>query len=185
MTKKDAFLVLATLQANYPDSFRGMSQAAADAKVNLWAEMFADEPYQVVIAAVHAYISTDTGSFMPTIGQLKDAIFRMKHPEQLSPLEAWGMVSKALKNGYYGADEEFQKLPEAVRLAVGSPGQLREWSQMDVTTVQSVVASNFQKSFRVCQQRENDAKKLPSTVRSFVAQLADKMAFPELPDGTK
>ena len=44
MTKQDTYQVLATLQAFYPDSFRGMTDSAAQLKVTLWQEQFADEP---------------------------------------------------------------------------------------------------------------------------------------------
>ena len=48
---------------------------------------------------------------------------------------------------------------------------------MDTETVQSVVASNFQRSFQVCQKRENNFQKLPGSVKSFVSELAGKMAM--------
>ena len=152
-------------------------------KVNLWADMFAEEPFEAVAAATKAYIATDTGGFMPTIGKLKDMLHRMQSPQQMTQMEAWGLVAKALKNSIYGAAEEFQKLPPAVQRTVGSTAQLREWALMDAETVQSVVASNFQRSFQVCQKRENDFQKLPGAVKSFITELAGKMKFEELPEG--
>ena len=44
---------------------------------------------------------------------------------QLSEAEAWAMVSKAARNGLYGAREEFEKLPEDVKQAIGTPDQLK------------------------------------------------------------
>nr|DAP98549.1 MAG TPA: replisome organizer [Caudoviricetes sp.] len=183
MDKQEAYQILTLLQANYPDSFRGMSKEAANVKVNLWADMFAEEPFEAVAAAAKAYIATDTGGFMPTIGQLKDMLHRMQSPQQMTRMEAWGLVAGALRNSVYGADDEFRKLPPAVQRTVGSPAQLREWALMDVETVQSVVSSNFQRSFQVCQKREDDYQKLPGAVKSFVAELAGGMKFDELPDG--
>lgn len=183
MDKQEAYQILTLLQANYPDSFRGMSKEAANVKVNLWADMFAEEPFEAVAAAAKAYIATDTGGFMPTIGKLKDMLHRMQSPQQMTQMEAWGLVAKALQNSMYGAAEEFQKLPPAVQRTVGSPAQLKEWALMDAETVQSVVASNFQRSFQVCQKRENDFQKLPGAVKSFVAELAGGMKFEGLPEG--
>lgn len=185
MDKQEAYQILTLLQANYPDSFRGMSKEAANVKVNLWVDMFAEEPFEAVTAAAKAYIATDTGGFMPTIGQLKDMLHRMQLPQQMTQMEAWGLVAKALQNSMYGAAEEFQKLPPAVQRTVGSPAQLKEWALMDAETVQSVVASNFQRSFQVCQKRENDFQKLPGAVKSFVAELAGGMKFEGLPEGSK
>lgn len=183
MDKQEAYQILTLLQANYPDSFRGMSKEAANVKVNLWADMFSEEPFEAVAAAAKAYIATDTGGFMPTVGQLKDTLHRMQQPRQQTQMEAWGMVAGALRNSLYGAEEEFQKLPPAVQRTVGSPTQLREWAMMDAETVQSVVSSNFQRSFQVCQKRENDFQKLPGAVKSFITELAGKMKFEELPEG--
>lgn len=185
MDRNETYQILGLLQANYPDSFRGMSKEAANVKINLWADMFAEEPFEAVEAAAKAYIATDTGGFMPTIGQLKDMLHRLKSRQQMTQMEAWGLVAGALRNSVYGADDEFRKLPLAVQRTVGSPAQLKEWALMDAETVQSVVASNFQRSFQVCQKRENDFQKLPGAVKSFVAELAGGMKFEELPDGSK
>ena len=183
MNRQEAYQILTILQANYPDSFRGMSKEAANVKVNLWADMFAEEPFEAVAAAAKAYIATDTGSFMPTVGQLKDTLHRMQQPRQQTQMEAWSMVAGALRNSLYGAEEEFRKLPPAVQRTVGSPAQLKEWALMDAETVQSVVASNFQRSFQVCQKREDDYQKLHGAVKSFITELAGKMKFEELPEG--
>jgi len=100
-------------------------------------------------------------------------------------LSGWDrvLVAGALRNSVYGADDEFRKLPPAVQRTVGSPSQLKEWALMDAETVQSVVASNFQRSFQVCQKREDDYQKLPGAVKSFIAELAGKMEFEKLPEG--
>lgn len=183
MDKQETYQILALLQANYPDSFRGMSKEAANMKIELWANMFSEEPLEAVKAAAIAYMATDTGKYMPTTGQLKDMLHRMQSPQQMTQMEAWGLVANALRNSVYGADDEFRKLPPAVQRTVGSPTQLKEWALMDAETVQSVVASNFQRSFQVCQKREDDFQKLPGVVKSFVAELAGRMEFEKLPEG--
>ena len=183
MDKQETYQILALLQANYPDSFRGMSKEAANMKIELWADMFSEEPFEAVAAAAKAYIATDTDGFMPTIGQLKDMLHRMKSPQQMTQMEAWSLVANALRNSVYGADDEFRKLPPSVQRTVGSPAQLKEWALMDAETVQSVVASNFQRSFQVCQKRENDFQKLPDAVKSFVSELSGRIEFEKLPEG--
>lgn len=185
MDREETYKILSLLQANYPDAFRGMSKEAAEVKVNLWVDMFADEPFELVSMAAKAYMATDTKGFMPTVGQLKDKLQQMRSKEQLTGMEAWGIVAKALRNGIYGAEEEFEKFPPEIKRTVGSPSQLREWAMMDSDTVQSVISSNFQRSFAVCQKREQDIQKLPGNVRSFLTELAGKMKFEELPEGEK
>ena len=74
----------------------------------------------------------------------------------------------------YEAREEFEKLPESVRRIVGAPSQLRDWAMMDCDTFNSVVASNFQRSYRAAAQREREIASLPPDVRALVDQLAER-----------
>lgn len=174
MTKAETAKVIAVLQVNYPDNFRGKSDAILAATVDMWSRAFADDEYAVVSAAVMAHIVSDTNRFMPPVGVIKAKIAELTSPEEMTEQEAWGLVANAIRNGIYGASEEFAKLPPAVQRAVGGAQQLREWATMDADTVQSVVASNFQRSYRVALQREKDWAKLPSGVKQFVGELTER-----------
>ena len=181
MTKREVAELMTVLQANYPDSFRGQSDAVVSAKIALWHDFFKDYPNQVVYAAVKAFIATDTKGFMPNIGQINEQIQRMKPGNDMTPGEAWSIVAKAIRNSTYGAAEEFAKFPPEIQKAVGCHEQLREWALMDAETVGSVVASNFQKSFRIRQDRDRDMEKLPPDVREFIAQTASQFGMVEAP----
>lgn len=172
MTKREIAELMTIMQANYPDSFRGMSDAVVGAKIALWHDMFKDYPKEVVQAAAKSFMATDTKGFMPNVGQIMEHIQRMKQRENITPSEAWAIVSNALRNSAYGAEEEFEKLPTEIQRAVGSPNQLREWGLMDAETVQSVIGSTFQKSFQIRQARDRDMEKLPGDVRKFIAGFA-------------
>lgn len=171
MTKKETAKIIAILQVNYPDNFKDKSDAVFMATVDLWEKAFVDDDYSVVSAAVLAHIVTDTNRFMPPIGVIKAKIAELMKREEMTEQEAWSLVAKALSNSTYGSTEEYAKLPPVVKRAVGSPSQLREWAMMDTDTVQSVVASNFQRSYRIAVQREKDWEKLPSGVKQFVGEL--------------
>lgn len=173
MNKTETAKIISILQINYPDNFRGKSEAAIEATVNLWAKAFVDDAYAVVSAAVMSHIVSDTNRFMPPIGVIKAKTAEMIKPDEMTEQEAWGLVAKALRNSTYGADEEYAKLPPAVQRAVGGASQLRDWAMMDTETVQSVVASNFQRSYRVTSQRERDWEKLPSGVKQFIGELTE------------
>lgn len=175
MTRKQTVEVIGLLQTNYPDVYRNMSDDALAATVNLWARMFADEPYEIVAAAVLGYIANSPARFAPNIGQVKEAIRKLLHPEELSEAEAWALVLKAVKNSGYGARAEFDKLPPLVQRAVGSPNQLREWGMMDSGEFQSVVASNFQRSYRAMQARAAEQEKTPERIRAYFAGLTKPM----------
>lgn len=172
MTKREIGELMTILQANYPDSFRGQSEAVVGAKVKLWHDMFKDYPSPVVYAAAKAFMATDVKGFMPSVGQIMEKIQLMKQPNEMTPGEAWHLVYKAIRNSTYWSVEEFAKLPDQVQRFVGSPEQLRDWALMDAETVQSVIGSNFQRSFKVRQINDRDFDKLPEDIKAFVGRIA-------------
>lgn len=172
MTKREIAELMTVLQSEYPDDFKGKSDSVFAAKVALWHDFFSEYPAAVVYAAAKSFMATDTKGFMPKVGQINEHIHRMKQTEDMTPAEAWGMVYKAICNSTYNAVEEFNKLPPACQKAVGDPQQLRDWSMMEEEVVQSVIGSNFQRSFQIRQTRDRDFEKLPGSVKQFVAQIA-------------
>jgi hypothetical protein len=85
--------------------------------------------------------------------------------------EAWGYVAKALSRSGYYAQEEFEKLPEQIQRVVGSANQLRDWAMVDNDTLQTVVASNFQRSFRARAKNDKEYLAIPSGIRQTIEQL--------------
>ena len=168
MNKQDTYQVLATLQAFYPDSFRGMTDAAAQMKVALWQDIFADEPAALVQAAVKAYVSTDKKGFMPVPGQIKEQIAILRDTGGLNEQDAWELVTKALCNSSYGAVEEFAKLPADVQRAVGSHNMLRSWAAVNISELQTVIASNFKRDYRAIVAQRKDHAKIPEAVKQLV-----------------
>ena len=181
MTRDETIDLLSVLKAAYPSFYRDMTRKDADHVIDLWFDMFKDEPAGLVALAIKRHIATDTKGFPPHIGVIKDAIVKIQQPDEMTEIEAWGLVQKALRNGYYGAQEEFDKLPPVVQRLVGSPNQLREWAMMDTTTVSSVVASNFQRSYKARAASEREFLALPAEVKSAMEQIAASMKMPELP----
>lgn len=183
MNRPETLRIMAVLQAAYPQFYAKKSPVELDGIVNLWAEMFEDEPYQLVAMATKALIKTRTSTFPPGIGEISEKIQQISTPEEMTEMEAWAMVSNALRNSAYNSQKEFDKLPEVVRRVVGSPGQLREWSQMDVDEVGTVVASNFQRSYRARAKSEREYTALPSSVKGFMQAIADKMDIKQIGGG--
>ena len=185
MNRTETLAIMSVLKAAYPRYYADMTYKDADGVVNLWTEMFADDPAPVVAMAVKSLIATDTKGFPPHIGAVKDAIVKIQKPKEMTEQEAWGLVSKALRNGIYGANEEFEKLPPVVQKIVGNSAQLTEWAMMDSDVVQSVVASNFMRSYRARAVHEREFMALPSDVKAAMMQIADGMKMPELESGGK
>ena len=164
MTKNEVIKLLMTIQTFYPNYQVENKEFA----INAWYAIIGDCDYKLMEKALQAYITTDTSGFAPSIGQLLDKLHTIQSPQELNEMEAWSLVSKALRNGYYGAVEEFNKLPPLVQKAVGSPDNLRNWSQTDTNSIENVVQSNFMRSYRLVVNRENEIKKMPADVQALI-----------------
>lgn len=175
--------LMAVLETAYPMFYAKKTQQEREDAIRLWAEMFADEPGEVVAMAVKALIKSRVSTFPPGIGEITEKIQQLTQPEQMTEMEAWSLVAKAVSNSAYNSGEEFKKLPPVVQRLVGSPAQLKEWSMMDSETFNSVVSSNFQRSYKVRAKHERDYLALPSSVKTFMASLSDGMKMPALPEG--
>ena len=178
MTEAETLKVLAVLKVAYPAMDSRLSDEEYDAMVNLWAEMFIDEPYEVVGAAVKAFIATDEQGFPPSIGKIKAQIRKLSFtPDQLTEAEAINLILQATRNSTYNCGEEFKKLPPMLQKLVGSPMQLREWAVSDSQTINTVVASNLQRSYRVLQERQRELDALPESIKQHMRLAATSSTY--------
>lgn len=184
MTREETSKILTVLKVNYPQSFKGWTSEQGEAFLSLWSEAFKDDPVEIVTAAVKSIIYSDTREFAPNIGQVKDKIMQITNPITIDADQAWAMVFKALSDSYYHAQREFDKLPPEVQAGVGSPNQLREWSNMDISTLESVVASNFKKGYRARAVGKREFDKLPAQVKTMIQGLTDSKRLGLDDDGT-
>ena len=175
MTLEEAAKIVGILEFNYPDTRRHQSDEAYITYIRNWHSFFEHDSFELVEAAVRAYIATSTERFMPNVGQIKEQIRKLTAPEQMSEAEAWTRIKKALSNGIYGAEEEYAKLPPVIQRLVGSPSRLREWAQMDADTVESVIGSNIQRSYRAISVQEAEWAKLPAGFREHMQQLSGQI----------
>lgn len=177
MNRNETKQILAVLQGAYPQFYRGLPDGDLVRIIDLWTEMFEDEPARDVAFAVKAMLASRTSTFPPNIGEVKAQIVKMRTPDEMTAQEAWNLVAKAIRNGVYGSQEEFQKLPGNIQRLVGSPQQIREWALMEADTVSSVIASNFQKSYTTRQKSDKEYAALPGSVRQFISGFADHLAM--------
>ena len=168
MTREDTIKILSVLRGAYPAFYRDITKQEAESTIALWESMFDEEPYELVAAAVKAFISGDGKGFPPAIGQIKERIRLITTPEEMTEQEAWALVSKALRNSTYGSEEEFAKLPPEVKSVVHDPGQLKQWAMSPADEVETVIASNFMRSFRVKQKATKEYLALPTEVKRLM-----------------
>lgn len=153
MTREDVIKLLMMIKAAYPNYNPQDKNVAA----NIWYEMLKEYDANTVLASFKAYVASDSSGFAPSIGQIIGRL-RMVNNEatDMDALEAWALVSRAIRNGYYGAEVEFAKLPPMVQKAVGSPANIRNWATTDLKSVESVIMSQFISSYKTVQKRESE-----------------------------
>lgn len=164
MTEEQVGKLLMTIQAYYPN------YNPPDKKVtlNAWYIMLAEYSEELVLQALRACIATNTSGFAPDVGQIMSKIQTISQPQELDGMTAWGLVSKALRNGTYGAVEEFNKLPPLVRQAVGIPDNLKNWATSDYQTIETVIQSNFLRTYEVIVKRANEINRMPDNIKSLI-----------------
>lgn len=145
----------------------------------VWYELLKDLPYKQVHIAIQKHMLTER--FPPTIADLRTKASEVveKQLEEMSELEAWSLVRKAIGNSGYHAEEEFQKLPEACKIAVGTPENLREWALMESEQVGTVEQSHFIRNYRTAVKRLSEEKKIPESLRLLIASEREKHALLE------
>lgn len=178
MDRYETMKVLSAMKAAYPAFYKGMNADEMNQIVNLWTEMFSEESYGLVSAAVKALITADEKQYRPPhIGAVKSYIRKLTQPEDMTEAEAWGLVRKAAGNSIYDSQKEFDKLPPVLQRLVGSPSQLKEWAMMDSGEFQTVVASNFQRSYRAKATAEREYQSIPADVKAIAESLSGKLAL--------
>lgn len=178
MTIKEARKFVAVLMVTYPNYNPIDEELAAET----WAGVTEEYTYEQADMALRSYMKSNTSGFAPVPGQIIDKIHTMTQPQELNEMEAWSLVSKAIRNSGYNSADEFTKLPPLVQKAVGLPSQLRTWA-LDENYNEEVVSSNFIKCYRNELARQKELQKMPQNVRRLIeksnvgshsAQIAEK-----------
>lgn len=178
LTPGEAGKLLAVIDQLYPNAKKATNPAA---QARSWALVLCDWSYRQMEAALVSFVANDAKGFPPSPGQLIDTAKNLTdHGDDMTEQEAWALVQRALSNGMYGYQEEYEKLPGIVQACVGSPIQLREWSMTDTSAVNTVVASNFMRSFRAKKSAREKYERVPEYIK-----LACNELFPALPEAPK
>lgn len=164
MTREETVKIIRIMSDCYPN----YKPSNLSETVDVWNMMLDEYSYNQVSIALKAYVVSDTSGFAPSVGEIVAKIQLVSQPQELDGMAAWGLVSKALRNGTYGAVEEFNKLPPLVRQAVGMPDNLKNWATSDYQTIETVIQSNFLRTYETIVKRANEINRMPDNIKSLI-----------------
>ena len=164
MTREETKKIIMVIVASYPN-WKPMDLSLT---VDAWHMMLSDYSYDEIAKSLKIFITTDRSGFAPNIGQLIANINVVDKLTGMNEMEAWELVSRALRDSTYHAEERFAALPELIQKCVGSPSQLRNWGQTDLRSIETVVQSNFLRTYREMKDRQNTINALPVGMKEEV-----------------
>ena len=167
MNKAEMTKILMIIKMTYPRYYISTNENEINLQVDIWHELFKDDPYKLVEQAIKALMCTL--KFPPTVADVKEKIALITQLPGMSEMEAWGKVKGAMSS--YHSQECFDGLAPILQRIVGSPSQLREWAVMDTDTVNSVVQSNFMRSYKALAAKEKEYTALPTSAKVLMNKL--------------
>lgn len=179
MTLLETKQCLAVLMQFYPQFHKGESPEEALTTAKMWQSMFPEDDGKLVITAIKMFIASDQKGFPPSVGQIREKLVKLQNPDELSENEAWNIVYKAIRNSAYHAAEEFEKLPDELKRVVGSPSMLKSWALTPSDDIQTVVASNFMRSYRDKIKGVREYLAMPQHIRDMLDSISTRMELPE------
>ena len=163
MTKGEVAKLLVVLAASYPKF------EVDDVKVQVWHEMLGDLDYAVASMAVKKIIMQNT--FPPAIAEVRKAVTELMNPEQVTSSEAWGEVTRAIRNyGYYREGEALASMSPTTAQVVRYMG----WREICLSEEPEILRAHFLKMYDQVAAREQEKQLLSTTMQTEIKKLAKK-----------
>ena len=143
-----------------------------ETELEVWYRLLSDIPYEIAVVAANTYMATKT--FEPKPADIRDlAVEAMKKVQtsgELTAAEAFSMYWKAVCNGAYNAQAEFDALPEVVQRAAGNASLIHE-AAVNESTNYDVERALFEKRFNAVKKQLDEELKIPESVRELFGKV--------------
>lgn len=166
MTRDETKELLMMIRAVYPNF--NVKTEEMTPTINAWHMMLEEYPKEAVTGALQIYVKTNNTGFAPSVSQLIASLYAPKANDHLSEGEAWALVKRAIQDGNYHSEERFDALPPLVQRAVGNANMIQQWAQTDSDEVNTVVMSNFQRTYRALLSKQEFNERVPLAVAEKV-----------------
>ena len=178
MTRDETKELLMTIRAVYPNF--NVKPEDMTPTINAWHMMLEEYPADAIGAALQIYVKTNNSGFAPSVSQLINGMYKLNENEELTEGEAWYLVKKAIQGANYHAEENFEALPPLVQRAIGGAAMLREWGMTDTDEVNTVIMSNFQRTYKALLSKKAFEEKIPPQIADLVKQVTEKTSPKQL-----
>lgn len=182
MTEAEVGKLIVLMKEYYPND---KESSTLQARIKAWHKILSDITYRDAEIGLMAFVSQDLKGFAPTVAQLIDKINSVKNPAiaEMTEMEAWNLVRKAVGNSSYNSEAEYNKLPDILKRIVGSPNQLKDWAMTDIKELNTVIQSNFMRSYNAKASKQKEYEALPSSIKNYIGAVINKMEGKELNQG--
>ena len=171
MTREECKKLLMIIDASYPN-FNAQDLTAT---INSWYLFLESYDYKEIELALKIFITTSGSAFAPSVSELIAAANKPRQLTEIDATTAWTQVRKAIKRGIYYAEEDFYSLPELSQKVIGYPEQIRSWAQMESREIDTVVASNFRRSYESLQRKKQELSAMPLDIQRLIQTAEQKM----------
>ena len=144
--------------------------------VDAWHWALEEYPAPAVKASLQIYLKTNKSGFAPSVSQIINGIHEPADKTRMTEGEAWALVKRALADSAYNSTERFFELPPEIQKAIGGPEVLRQWGMTDSDEVNTVIMSNFQRTYRAVIQQQEYAERVPYALNDIIKGLSEKTA---------
>lgn len=164
MEKSEFLILVKTMKAVYPAMFSERET------IDIWYALLKDLDYQNAAAGLGKHLATNP--YPPTVADIRK---NTVPDNELNGEQAWALAFNAISNSAYNSEEEFERLPDLVKIAVGSPANLKELALMPTETVNSVEKSHFLRIYETEKKRKMELNVMPKEIRDRLQNISMKM----------
>ena len=188
MKKSETVDCITYLSAAYPGAYKRFTEQKFETLIAVWYNTFSEYPFATVMVGIQGYISTDTSGFPPAPGQVIKVIQDITRQEETNSMEAWAIVKKAVNSPRDRMEETFRTLPPLIQKVVGGHHQLMAWGNVNEEEFETVIQSNFMRTYETEKRRQKQIDMLPERIRRMmpdrrnIERIDDNGRGYEIPD---
>ena len=123
-----------------------------------------------------ALIQTDLSEFRPTVAKVRKKMRDILYGRQMTETEAWLAVKGCFheaqegSENLTGAKRAWSKLPDDVQKLV-TPKQLRDWNGLETEQLDTVIQSNFMRSYRELRNNRFAKEAMSKSLRETIERI--------------